>query len=466
MSGAPTLVPAGRPTTTYAQLTGRAARCIARAQDRASSEVPGGRRPNESDVAAHRDLAAALVHLGSTLTGPLGPAATAAQRRGGPDARLLRSLEAVARRRDWSEPGPSDGPGSALAEAAFLIRSAADLWATHHSSDGRPRSPEASRMRHPSTLGAASREWRRLVALTAAAGDALAGHSGCATLGESVVADLRRFPRPRSDSRAPAAVPGLLDLTVARPGIRRGHPPLEELSDRIRRLRQLAWTLAEVGSAPATVHGNLAAIGIALHRAAASAHRSLAAGAPDVRARDRHLDAAVRLEEGESRWRDVAAQVRALRTPHPSTHPIQIERLDIDRLLRRAAPSGLPLMRPEVGWSLSRMADSFCEIAAHNAAAVRAAQDAGDLLLVGRAIPTEALPRRPDLLEARLTDQVIPAPTTVITRLEASYRAIARESRTRESRTAEPRTAEPRPGAKRRRGPDAASAPDAPSRTA
>lgn len=462
MSGTPTLVPAGRPTTTYAQLTGRAAQCIARAQDRASTEVPGGRRPNEADVAAHRDLAAALVHLGTTLTRPLAPTATTpTRRRGGPDARLLRSLEAVARRRDWSEPSPPDGPGAALAEAAFLIRSAADLWATHHSADGRPRSPEASRMRHPSTLGAASREWRRLVALTADAADSIAEHSRCATLGESVVADLRRFPRPRSDSRAPAAVPGLLDLTVARPGIRRGHPPLEELSDRIRRLRHLAWTLAEVGSAPATVHGNLAAIGIALHRAAAGAHRSLAAGAPDVRARDRHLDAAARLEEGESRWRDVAAQVRALRTPHPSTHPIQIERLDIDRLLRRAAPSGLPLTRPEVGWSLSRMAASFSDVAAHNAAALRAAQDAGDLLLVGRAIPTEALPRRPDLLEARLTDQVIPAPTTVITRLEASYRAIAKQPRTRQ-----PRPAETRPGDGRRRRPDAASAPDAPSRTA
>jgi hypothetical protein len=231
----------------------------------------------------------------------------------------------------------------------------------------------------------------------------------------------------------------LLDLTVARPGIRRGHPPLEELSDRIGRLRHLAWALADVGSAPATVHGNLAAIAIALHRAAAGAHRSLAAGAPDVTVRDRHLDAASRAEDAESRWRTVAAQVRALRTPHPTTHPIQIERLDIDRLLRRAAPSGLPLTRPEVGWSLSRLADSFSEVAGHNAAALRAAQDAGDLLLMGRAIPTEALPRRPDLLEARLTDKVILAPTTVITRLEASYRAIAREPRATEQRTGQPR---------------------------
>jgi hypothetical protein len=46
-----------------------------------------------------------------------------------------------------------------------------------------------------------------------------------------------------------------------------------------------------------------------------------------------------------------------------------------------------------------------------------------------RAIPTDALPRRPDLLEARLTDQVIPAPTAVVATLESRYRAIARETR-------------------------------------
>ena len=430
----PALAPVRRSTTTYSQLTEHAARCIARASLSVPMDAAEGRRPGASDVAAHQDLAAALVHLGETLARPLAAGTDrAGRRRGGPDARLLRSLETVARPRDWSEPSPRHGAGAALAEAALLIRSAADLWATHHCSDGRPRSPEASRMRHPSTLGAASREWRTLVALTGTTAGALAEHGGGTTLTEAAVAALRGFPRPQGDARPSAATEGLLDLTVARPGVRRGRPALEELADRVRRLRHLAWTLAEVGSAPATVHGNLAAIGIALHRAAASAHRSLALGTPSGPGRDRHIEAAVRAEEAESRWREVAGQVRALRTPHPGAHPIQIERLDIDRLLSRALPSGVPLARPEVGWSLSRIADSFSEVAAHNASALRAAQDRGDLLLVGRAIPTDALPRRPDLLEARLTDQVIPAPTTVITRLESSYRDISKEPRTRAS---------------------------------
>jgi hypothetical protein len=432
MSGTVTLASTTGSMTTYGQLTQQAARCIAQAQLSASTRTSAAEQADSVEVAALHDLASALVHLGHTLTRPLVSVTSApVRRRGGPDARLLRSLEAVARARDWSAPGPVDGPGAALVEAAFLIRSAADLWATHHCAEGRPRSPEASRMRHPSMLGAASREWRTLVALTATAADVLAEQASSAAPGEAAVAALRDFPRPRGDLGASPAPHGLLDLTVARPGIRRGLPPLEELSDRASRLRHLAWTLAEVGSAPATVHGNLAAIGIALHSAAARAHRSLADGTAPGPARDRHLEAAARAEDAESRWREVAGRVRALRTPHPRAHPIQIERLDIDRLLSRAVPSGVPLTRPEVGWSLSRIADGFSEVAAHNAAALRSAQDRGDLLLVGRAIPTEALPRRPDLLEARLTDQVIPAPTAVIGQLESCYRAISRESRDR-----------------------------------
>jgi hypothetical protein len=147
---------------------------------------------------------------------------------------------------------------------------------------------------------------------------------------------------------------------------------------------------------------------------------------------------------GEERWRAVAEQTTALRTPHPSTHPIQIERLDIDRLLSRAAPSGVPATRPEVGWGLSRIAESFASIAALNATALSAAHDRGDLLLLGRAIPTEALGRRPDLLTARLTDQVIPAPSAVVTSLLATYRTIARDTRSqRTPRTLCPGDASP-----------------------
>lgn len=436
--------PIARSATTYAQLTGQAADMIHCAVARVGSQGADTSPATATEVAALHDLAAALVHLGRALARPLGgPAAAPRRRRGGPDARLVRELAAVARPWDWDEPRPIGGPGADLAGAARLIRSAADLWATHHAADGRPRSPEASRMRHPATLGAACREWRALVTLAAEAADSLAA-GGDSTLSESDRANLRRFPRPLRATDPAAATGGLLDLTVARPGIRPGQRPLDELADRVARLRHLAWTLAEVGSAPATVHGNIAAIGIAVHRAAARVHRSLADQARDDRTRASHHDAAAHAEVGEERWRAVAEQIRALRTPHPSTHPIQIERLDIDRLLSRAAPSGVPASRPEVGWALSRIAASFTTIAGLNATALSAAHDRGDLLLLGRAIPTEALGRRPDLLAARLTDQVIPAPSAVVTSLLATYRAIARDTRSqRTPRTLRPGDASP-----------------------
>ena len=64
--------------------------------------------PTPGCVPAHHDLAAALVHLGTSLSTPLATSteSTSRRRRGGPDAQLLRSLEAVARPRDWDEPSP------------------------------------------------------------------------------------------------------------------------------------------------------------------------------------------------------------------------------------------------------------------------------------------------------------------------------------------------------------------------
>ena len=112
MSIAAAVAPVRPSTTTYAQLTERAARCIARAHVSVSMDATEGRRPSASDVSAHHDLAAALVHLGETLTRPLASGSRRpGRRRGGPDARLLRSLEAVARARDWSEPVRWRGPG-------------------------------------------------------------------------------------------------------------------------------------------------------------------------------------------------------------------------------------------------------------------------------------------------------------------------------------------------------------------
>ncbi len=428
MSGrvGPTQTP--QPATTYAQLTERAGRSIALAhavQSARRCTAGGNRCAGGVDLDAHRDLAAALAHLGRALTRP--PAGVTARgstrRRGGTEGRLLRCLEVVAAPRDWETPMPATGPRGALADASVLIRAAADLWATHHTADGQPRSPDAARMRHPSTLGAASRQWRLLVRLLAGA---LTSHpdvaAGLTAPERDAVDTLSRTTRTAKPSEASLK---LLELTVAHPVPRRGQPALDALGDRVGRLRRLVWALAETGGSPAVVQSNIAAIGIALNRAAATVHRHEAHRARHVGARSRHLDAAARAESAGSAWRFVAEQLRDLRTPHPGSHPIQIERLEIDRLLAGVATDAGAGTRPEIAWTLGRLAASFAEIADLSRRALQGGYERGDLLLLGRAIPTEALSRRPDLLQARLTDQVVQAPTAVFTQLECAYRAAA-----------------------------------------
>jgi len=435
---------------TYAELTHVAGRRLARALVAIESRDSQEPRSNGS-AAAYRDLADALAHLGSMLMTPAPRVPTAGRTtrvRRGPDTHLLASLREVARARDWDDPHPVEGIAADLDRAAVLLRAAADLWATHHTPDGHPRSIEGSRMRHPATLGAALREWRWMVTLSTALAAALADREGATglTAGSEDHHDLASFPLPaggtaragsaragsaragsaRAGSARAGTPPGLLDLTVARPGRLRGQPPLSELAQRIDRLRYLAWKLAETGSAPATVHGNMAAIAVAVHQAAAEAHRSMARCMPVGPEWRRHVQAEARAREGLSRWQVVVEEVRSLRSAHPATHPIQVERLDIHRLLGRLAPRTGAVTSREICTELSRLAESFADIAGSNAQAVRAAHDRGDLLLIGRAIPQEALPRRPDLLRARLSDEVIPAPALSIGRLEATYRDIAR----------------------------------------
>lgn len=435
---AATTATAGHMLTTYAQLTHRAARRIAQATVEVAPWQPATTSLREPDVAAHRDLVAALAHLGHTLARVAagdGPEGSTPRRVGGPSARSLRSIERYARARDWENPRPTEGPGREFDRAAFLIRAAADLWATHQSGDGQPRSPEASRMRHPSMLGAATREWRALVALAADLEAHIESLGGCAdgcADGRSAanasqhLENLQPLRRSILTPMEPSAHEGLRTLTVARPGLRRGQPPIVELGQRIARLRQLAWSLARAGSAPVAVHGNMAVIAVLVNQAAASAHRAVRDELPPGLTRSRHCDAEARATADEALWQQVADQVRRLRTPHRAAHAIQVERLDIHGLLGRVVPTGDAQALPEVAWELTRIAGSFTEIAALCAQGLRIAHERGDILLVGRAIPTEALPRRPDLLRARLCDEVIPAPSLTIDRLELTYRALAR----------------------------------------
>ena len=452
--------------TTYSDLTREAAGHLGRALVLIDSlrTSPGTNRGGglaqspevQRGAAAHRDLTDALTHLGRTLLDPRGadrgPGRSRARLGRSSDRMLLTDLEQRAEARDWEAPRPTGtSPAAALDRAARLTRAAADLWATHHSPTGEPRSPEASLMRHPSMLGAATREWRELVVVAGAIADQLLALAdslpavgsptqepvrGEAHTAEHPATQLRRddlrgladypspAPGPRSAGYRPihSAATSLtwVDLGVARPGRRRASDPLMALQDRVDHLCRVAWMLADSGTAPIPVLANTAAIGVMLATATEKAHRDRSAGVGAPMDRDQHLKAEA-AARATRRWSEVARQVANLRSAHPSANPIQVERIDIARLLDQVAVTERAPGAPSPADALTAALDSYGRVAQHLTLAVRRAQEKGEIFIRGRAVPTEVLSRRPDLLEAKLADRVVETPSTVVRRLERAY---------------------------------------------
>jgi hypothetical protein len=468
--------------TTYSDLTGSAAGHLSRAiaalaedswhpaTPECSKQRPGERSGERADldlaIAAHQDLSAALAHLGRVLSRPLArpldlpdssprdDADPAPRRGGGPDARTLRTLARRARPRDWSSAPPADNTiARSLWEAARCARAAADLWATHQTLAGAPRSPEASRMRHPSVLGNATREWRALVHAAAEAADGLlatmegspatpptrVGGSAPSAPGAEL-APLLDYPRPKVHRAAPT-VDGArphVAITVARPGGSVGPDLLGRVRDRVERLRHVAWVLAEAGTAPAPALANFAAIGVLVNRVAADAveqaplGRGHASSTGSGGGRD-SADRARRALAALGHWSAVLGILADVRTPHPPTSALQIERLDLAQLLQEAlrsasgpTPSAVAghtdLVRdPDLVEDLDLIAARYAEVAEMNLRAVRRAHERGELYVVGRAMPPDALVRRPDLVDAKLKGRLVPAPALIIQRLETAY---------------------------------------------
>jgi hypothetical protein len=409
-------------------------------------DSPVSEEPAHAAIRAHRDLSSALAHLGRVLARP--PARTSARaaapsRRGHPPARTLRDLQRRGLPRDWSAHAPEEGSAARdLHDASRAIRAAADLWATHQTPAGSPRSAEASRMRHPSMLGAATREWGTLVNAAADVAEVLHGRArepepplhgpgpgpnedGQDPRCAAPLDPLRAYPRPSGRHRSGAEE--RVDITVARPGNHPHDDPMARVSDRVDRLRQVAWNLAESGKAPAPALANLAAVGVMLNRVAADALDRAAQAGPLNSARATLEESARHRRTAHARWCTVAARVDPLRTPHPPNTALQIERLDLARLVDDVMLTARGQGSREVAEGLSTLAGRYDEVAELNLRGFRAAHKRGEVHVLGQALPPEALVRRPDLLEAKLTRRLVPAPAALTRRLEEAYEALGRE---------------------------------------
>ncbi|MGB8021768.1 MAG: hypothetical protein WCF04_11120, partial [Candidatus Nanopelagicales bacterium] len=132
-------------------------------------------------------------------------------------------------------------------------------------------------------------------------------------------------------------------------------------------------------------------------------------------------DGAARRSEA---WRVVAEQIAALRTPHPANHSIQMERIQIERILRHVTTTGAATPMPATAEALVRLVHCFDDIARYNVLGLRGAHSRGDVLIAGRAVPREVIAQRDDLLRARLTDTAVRAPRMSVRRVERAYRAV------------------------------------------
>ena len=429
--------------TTYSDLTAGASDHLHRALVLVQAGVPSAQLTGITVMQA--DLAAALAHLGEVLIGPIvatrraggseESAASSPRRRVDPDRRVIRQLRAASRVRDWTDETPREEPVAAeLRRAARLVRTAADLWATHRTPGGALRSLESSRIRHPATLGAACRQWRELTSLAGAivaevlveSEQVLGPVHPASTSGIELLPGLRRVPRPAVASAAPAPQ---VDLTVARPSPRRsgaGADPLVLIHELVDRVREAVWVLSESGTAPAPVLANTAAIGMMLHRAASDAQRRAARDSAADAATER-LVAAATEKDRQGLWARVAQQVASIRTPHPSLTVLQIERLDLARLIAKAQSSSGGDRRDDTADALSRAATAFDEVADFHRRALSQAHERAEIYLAGHALTYDLLARRADLLEAKLHDRAVPAPTVIVRRLDDAYRAIVGE---------------------------------------
>lgn len=411
-----------QPTTgaTFAALLHDAMGLLAEAESAGTSQpLPSAECVLEA-ADAHRDLADALAHLGRTLADLAIPTGAAADP--GPVGLLIDDLEHRGRMRAWDAPDPVGQPARTILGAARLTRAAADLWSTHSTPSGAPRSPESARLRHPAYLGAALRDWRRAVRQAAGVAERLTSDAQRVGVPAIDVTGLVDFPRPpaTTDRSRTAA----LEVRVAMPPIRSGQDPLSQLCDRVMHLRSLAWSLAENGHAPVPVLRNLAALGTALCHAAADATRTTVPGPAGASGEPRELLTG-RMASLCSDWTVVLDALAPIRTLHAPGETIHLERLEICRLLRLVVGPHSCIEADRAAEALTGLAEAYSDVATYSVSALRAAHRQGAVYITGRAIPGALVTRRSELLRAKLEDLPVPAPTVTFRRLEQSYAAIA-----------------------------------------
>lgn len=347
---------------------------------------------------------------------------------------LIDTLAAAVHRRPCPLDGHPMSPPGTVADhwllAGRAVRAADDLLATHRdTTTGAWRSPDSHHLDERPVRSAGIRRIAELVAIVA--GDEPILRIRCRRSGMTW-SDVRK-PLPdliavRATASEVLAVPvdavatALFDaLTVARPNLRR-QDPLDELQDRLARMRQSAWELQDAEGVSIDTLTAIAAAAVTWHRAAVGQGCSDQAtgGLDGTTARSVHALAA---------WRAVRAHLGQLVTLAAADPDMHREARALVRLLHRFARPDAVITATQDGGGGSFLTDDthsrggrvFAQVAACNRATVENLAVSDQLWMPARLLTGAEVTDHPDLAAAKLRRGYVHVRPDRLDRLLSAY---------------------------------------------
>jgi hypothetical protein len=424
----------------YGDLLAMAAASLAQARTELYRSPLGTPAQAGATVAAHQDLLAALgeqlrrlyrpqLSLDDSLHGTT-------HRRDGAAMALLAELQVVGKPADWEfKEGFTESAAASLARAARKVRAATDVIATHVDIAGTPRTPDASRLFDPNVRGDA------VLALAGLSIDA-------GRLGKSLELRLHELAQqqpvktlpPVPDTEALVGIakgvlialrdapssdsPGLLSLGLGRPPLRRDHA-VDELSDRIARLRRVAWELPDRDHVGVATLSDYAALGVITH---AHAIATLTSVAPeDGVPREQVLGP---YRHAHQQWMTIRQQLLPMRTATPAMQGVRADLLVVKRILEVIAPipataslspSAVDLDSATVE-AVLEATRPMPEIAGWNRQVMERLAANNELMIRARALSGDELSERAEFAAMSLVNGFVPTPGLIVDCLGRAYR--------------------------------------------
>ena len=395
---------------------------------------------------AYRDLLQAAHRHGWHLLG--GDARLAALRSAGRvdprDAAAVRFLDAtgaVARRSvGGGVSSPRSGPiAEAWAAAAYRLRLASDLLATHRDPGGVARGPAAALLDQPAVRAVGLGALARATTVVAGAADPLALR--LRETGVSWPRVRRLVPRTadllaasellhRLCSGSSGAAGELASLEVARPPLRTDHP-VHELADRLARLHRGAWQLARTRDVGVACLLDYAALGVVLHGHTAALLGTQGATDAEMTPDGPAARAIGPIERAGAAWKETYRRLRGLRTATPGSPALHGDLMRVRDLMRDLAPPPATGGAATAGTidrlllaTLNGGVRSLGDIAGWNAHVLDDLAARGQLYVSAATVTGDQVADREALVPAKLHRRVVRVPPVQISALRDCYQTV------------------------------------------